>query len=123
MEQQLQDTYTLKAGEKEVSVFMSFFLLNKLAETCGGVAGLDNAVTDAKVQQKLAELLLTNWKETDVGDVVADGKKASFYQLSSGQVADLLGWAYGHLSDFFIRTTTSLAEQTKKAQKLMASNQ
>lgn len=113
--------FTYKAGNVEKKIFMSFGLLDTIARKIGDIEKLFAVGADLELNQIVMSHLLTlNEKgrpEPTKYDAFESTEGVDFEDLQR-----LLGWAAGHLTDFFIesleQTMDNLERQRVKFSKI-----
>ncbi len=115
---ELNDTYTFKVGENEVTITMYAGLLRKLITVSKMLTEPDAFMLDMEVQEKFVDLLLTEYDERGK----EKGKFADAFMLPSETVEDLMVWGYNHCLNFTVNTSARLKEMMEKTAKKLTTD-
>lgn len=113
---QLEDTYTLKCGDKEVTITMYAGLLRKLVSVSKMLIEPEQFLLDMEVQEKFVDLLLTKFDEH--GKEI--GKYANQFTLSTEDVESLMIWGYNHCLNFTVNTSGKLKKMMDETAERLA---
>lgn len=94
---------TLTIGGEEVTVKMTFGLLNEICKVCGDIDGAAMLVMDNDLRIASLNTLLA--KRDSKGKITQELDINSL-DVSPDDVVDLLDWAGGHVIDFFLKAAT-----------------
>lgn len=100
----LEDTYTFKSGEKEITITMYSGLLRKLVGVSNMLTQPEEFLLNMDVQEKFVDLLLTEFD--DHGKAV--GKYAEQFSLPTQTIEELTVWGYNHCLNFTLSTSGKL---------------
>ena len=100
-----EKTITLKVGDTEREVVMSYGLQDQLLRLIPDTNMIGNAYTDHDTRNSIIEQVLAD--RTKSGKIVV---KRSFddYEIELEEVEKLLGWVVDHLTAFFVRVINQL---------------
>lgn len=97
---------TVTVNGKEVTVKMTFGLLNEMCRVCGEIDGAALLLMDNDLRE-LA--LITLLSERDAKGKIKKQIDVNEIDMDMDEAVDLLDWAGGHVADFFLKA----AERTK----------
>ena len=101
---------TVKLGESDKQLFMSYGLLNRLTLIVGGPEGAPAIGGVPEVQEAV---LLEVFTERPKGEAPVPPKSLEEIEISLDDVANVLDWVGGHITDFFLQTVTKSMEKAK----------
>ena len=110
----LENTKTVTVNGKQREILMSFNLLSRIAKSVGGLDGLSLLIHDEQVQ---ADYLVAILSERDEAGKLLSIPKIEDIVMSPEEAGELMKWALGHLTGFFLSWNSAVAEKLVESQK------
>lgn len=111
------DTFTIKIGEEDRKIKMTYGLLDQLCNTAGEVEDSMMFTLDKDLRAEALRLLLS---ERDKEGVIKKPVNMFTLDVDPEEVEALLDWAGVHVLDFFLRAMTKAKEHSESRKDLLS---
>lgn len=98
-------TITLKVGEEDREIFMSYGLQDQLLRLIPDTHLVGTVYTDSNVRNAVIEQVLADRSKT--GKIILQ-RSFDEYEIELEEVEKLLGWVVDHVTAFFVRVINQL---------------
>lgn len=107
-----ENTFTLKLGEEEREIFMSFGLLNDLTRLVTDPSEVPRMLLDPELRDAVLKELLAERKKS--GKVLKDLPDVEDIDADPGEIEKLLDWTMEHVMAFFVRSLQKTAKMGER---------
>lgn len=113
----MQDKLTVRIGDKDREIFMSYGLLNTLTRVIGDPAVVPAIAIDPDLRGKVLAEVLAERKKS--GKVSAAVKDIDDLEISIEDVELLIDWVMEHVMSFFVRRMEKISAISSRHEKTL----
>lgn len=116
-QQNTPDKLDIKLNDKDVELFMSYALLNRLAKIGGSAEDLSAIFVQPDFQEAIIVECL---KKHGPEDKAKDELDIEDFNLHRDDAESIVNWAGGHIVDFFLKAFENATEANRRMEPMMS---